>query len=69
MFNLTATQWFWILAVGVLYVSLTFACILNVFKRFQDEVDRMLWTQICIIPFFGALTYLLIGRKRGEKKK
>lgn len=69
MFGITATQWTWIILVGVAYVSLTFACILNVFKRFENELDRMIWTQICIIPFFGALAYLLIGRKRGDKKK
>lgn len=69
MFSLTATEWTWIIAVGAVYIGLTFACILDAFRRFEGDMDRMIWTQICIIPFLGALAYLLFGRKRGDVKK
>ncbi|MBU1247721.1 MAG: PLDc N-terminal domain-containing protein [Proteobacteria bacterium] len=69
MGTLTPTLWAVIIGVGVIYIATTLACILNIFKRFTNDMDRMIWTQVSIIPFFGALAYLLFGRKQGIRKE
>ncbi len=68
--ELSTEQWTWILgSVGALLL-LTIWCMYDACRRFKnDPLTMMIWIQLSIIPFFGAMAYLIFGRKRGEIEK
>lgn len=66
--QITALQW--ALAGGVVLALFAFSAwaILDAWKRdFDSNGEKVGWIQLIIfIPLIGALSYVLIGRKRGE---
>lgn len=68
--NLTPEQIYWIFGIVGTALCLTLISMFAAYKRFNREpISMMIWVQVSIIPFFGPLAYLLIGRKNGEKKQ
>lgn len=67
--KLTTPQMYWLFGTIAVLLTMTVISMIAAYKRYQNEpVNMMIWVQISIIPFFGPLAYLFIGRKNGEKK-
>ncbi len=68
--ELSTEQWTWIWGSIGAMLLLTTWCIYDVYRRFKnDPLTMMIWIQVSIIPFFGAMAYLVFGRKQGEIEK
>lgn len=67
--NLTSAQLTWLLSIIGICLLLTVLCMIDIYRRYsQDPLKMMIWLQVSIIPFFGALAYLLKGRKNEASK-
>lgn len=68
--NLTDTQMTWLFSIIGAGLLLTVLCMIDIYRRHgRDPMKMMIWLQVSIIPFFGALAYLLKGRTTQESEK
>lgn len=58
-----------VLAVVAAFAVLSLWSIRDAFHRqFHSTNEKMFWIQLCVlVPFLGAIVYLIWGKKRGEK--
>lgn len=67
--NLSNPQW--ALGLGLLgaFVLVSLFSIWDAFHReFKSTAEKMAWIQLAVlVPFLGGVTYLLFGKRRGQK--
>ncbi len=66
--QLSAMQWSALLAGAVLFVGISCYSIYDALRRdFGSTNAKLAWVQLAVlVPFFGGLAYLILGRKRGR---
>lgn len=68
MINLGRWELLLILVALLPFVLMLWAIIDLLQSRFSDSTNKLIWALVIIfIPFFGALLYLIIGRKQRQK--
>ena len=66
--QLSTLQWTALLAGAVVFVGITCYSIYDALRRdFGSTNAKLAWVQLAVlVPFFGGLAYLILGRKRGR---
>jgi drug/metabolite transporter (DMT)-like permease len=69
--NLTGPELAGLLGLVAAFAVLSLWSIRDAFNRqFRSTNEKMIWIQLCVlVPFLGAIVYLIWGKKRGEKTK
>ncbi len=69
--NLTGPELAGLLGLVTAFAVLSLWSIRDAFNRqFRSTNEKMIWIQLCVlVPFLGAIVYLIWGKKRGEKTK
>ncbi len=67
--QLSTTQLICLFSVLGCALALTMFCMFDIYRKHKhNPLHMMIWLQISILPFFGALAYLIKGRSTSENK-